>query len=202
MSIGWTQINPVLLSVFTEISLDTQRSSTGFTAEWTEGKRGFISPQQAFVPLLKVTSVVPIGEDETRRELVAGQLIETQVGNRRFTLQVQVICPEHTDERWAMAAASRIQTRINRPRILTRLDAVGVAVYSIGAAKKASFKDGGRVVSCALIDIMMGTVVNDTDDIPAGWIQYAVLTGHLQDTSGAELPAPPNWDEHEIPTIP
>lgn len=202
MSIGWTQINPVLLAVFAEISADTTRSQQGFKAEWKESSRGFINPEQSFVPLLKVTSVVPIGEDEVRRELVAGELVETLVGNRRFTLQVQIICPDHTDERWAMAAASRIQTRINRPRILARLDAVDVAVYSIGAAKKASFKDGGRVVSCALLDIMMGTVVNDTDDVPAGWIQYAILTGHLQDTSGVELPAPPNWDEHEIPTIP
>ncbi len=200
--IGWTTINPVLIEVFTEIARDTERLAEGFTAEWKEGRRGFVSPHQKLSLLLKVTTVVGVGEDETRREVVAGNLIETQVGHRRFNLQVQVICPEHTDEVWAMAATERMRTRIMRPSIVTQLLTVDVAVLRIGQATKSSFLDRGHVVSSATIDFTMATVVNDTDDVPAGWIQYAILTGHLQDTGGTELPAPPNWDEHEIPTIP
>lgn len=200
--IGWSTINPVLISVFTEIAQDTLRSAEGFKAEWKEGPRSFISPEQKIAVLLKVTSVVGYGEDETRREEVAGQVIETQVGQRRFTLQVQIICPEHTDEVWAMAATERIRTRVMRPRIQDRLLDVDVAVQRIGNATKGSFKDGRRVVSAAMLDIFMGTVVNDADPIPMNWIQYVVATGLLQGADGVQLPAPPNWLDHEIPTIP
>lgn len=202
MSIGWTDINPVLVEVFTEIARDTTNLTSGFSAEWKEGPRAFTSPQQGFSLLLKVISVSGIGEDETRREMVDDEIIETQVGQRRFTLQVQVIFPNHTDEQWAFAVTERIRTRLMRPRIIARLHAVDVAVHRVQQAVKVSFKDHGRIVSAANMDVMMGTVVNDTDDIPAGWIQYVVATGHLQDTSGDELPSPPNWTDHEIPTIP
>lgn len=200
--IGWAQIKPVLIEVFTEISRDTEQLAEGFKAEWKEGAAGFISPAQRFVPRLKITTVVGIGEDETRRELVAGKLVETQCGQRKFTLQVQIICPEHTDEQWAMAATERIRTRLFRPRILDRLLAVDVAVHRVGDAIKANFKERAHVVSAATVDVFMGTVVNDGDPIPVGIIEYVVATGHVKDADGVELPSPPNWTNHEIPEIP
>jgi hypothetical protein len=199
--IGWATINPVLIEVFTEIATDTTRDATGFEARWKEGPRAFIQPEQKADVLLKVTSVIGLGEDETRREVIEGKLYETQVGQRQFTLQVQVIVPEHTDDQWAMAVTERIRTRVRRPRHLDRLLDVDVDVRRILAAQKASFKDGGRVVSAAMLDIICGTVVNDADPIPVNWIQYVVVSGEISDGAGV-LPAPPNWLNHEIPTIP
>ena len=200
--IGWAAINPVLIEVFTEIATDTTRSADGFEARWKEGPRAFIQPEQKADVLLKVTSVVGIGEDETRYSETAGVVTASQVGQRQFTLQVQVIVPEHTDDQWAMAVTERIRTRIGRPRIIDRLLAVDVDVRRVLNAVKVSFPDRGRVVSAANVDVIMGAVVNDDDPIPVNWIQYVVATGHLKNADGVELPAPPNWLEHEIPTIP
>lgn len=201
--IGWAQIRPVLIEVFTEISADTTRSQQGFKAEWQNGRAGFISPEQKFLPRLKVVSVSGIGEDETRRETsVDGTIAEKQVGQRRFTLQVQIVCVEDTDEVWSMAATERIRTRIMRPRIVDRLASVGVDARRVGNAVKATFKDGGRVVNAANIDVFMGAVVNDADPIPVGPIDYVVATGRLKDVDGVELPHPPNWTNNEIPEIP
>ena len=201
--IGWTQIKPVLIEVFTEISRDTNQPANGFTAEWEGSPAGFIKPEQSFVPRLKVLTVSGVGEDETRREVVGGKLYETQVGQRLFTLQVQIVCPSHTDDAWAMSATERIRTRIRRPRILDRLLDVGVSVRRIGnAVKMPPFKDNGRAVNMANLDVFLGTVVNDADPIPVGVIDYVVASGHLRDSNGTELPSPPNWTNNEIPEIP
>lgn len=203
MSIGWTTINPALISVFTEIATDRNRLSEGFTAEWKEGSRGITSPEQGFSLLLKITNVAGYGEDEVRREMVSGKLIETIVGQRKFTLQVQIVCPDHTDERWAFAATERIRTRLRLSRFADALYAAEIAVQSIGRAVKATFKDRGRMVSAATMDIVFGTVASETDDIPNGWIDYVVLDSHYQETPGIDLPNPGvNYTDLEIPTIP
>src|SRR6201999_3046837 len=104
------------------------------------------------------------------------------------TLQVQIISPEHTDAFWAMAAKERIRTALRRPRIIAALDAVDVAIIEIRQAVKASFKDGGRVVSAASMDISFGTIANDVDPIPTGWVEAITYTSHFSDVDAQELP--------------
>lgn len=200
--IGWTNINPVLLATFTEIgqnlAITNQRE---FGAEWKESPRSATHTDQRFSLLLKITSVVGIGSDDTVLENVdedstdpedapyLGQMRSTQVGQRKFTLQVQIVSPEHTDAFWAMAATERIRTALCRPRIIDALDAVDVAVIEIRQALKTSFKDGGRVVSAASMDITFGTVANDVDPIPTGWIEAITYSSHFSDVDAEELPA-------------
>jgi hypothetical protein len=212
MTIRWTDICPVLVQVFTEIAADTELPATGFKAEWKEGQRGFTSDNQKLSLLLKVTSVVGIGTDETRDEYVdptstnvadrpyLGRIRSVQVGQRKFTLQVQALVPEHTDGQWAMAATERIRTRLLRPRISEKLLTVGVALIEIRPANKVSFKDNGRVVSSATMDIIFATVVNDVDPVPSGWIEAIHYTSHIEDGSGAELPVPPNVTAQLVPS--
>lgn len=198
MSIGWTDINPVLIRIFTTLATNTDQLADGFRAEWKEGKRGFTSPTQKLSLLLKVTTVAPIGEDETRYD---SSMLVAQTGQRRVTLQVQAVVPEHTDEHWAMAAMSRIQTRIRRPAVIEELLGLDVGIIDVGKAVKISFKDGGRVVSSATMDIVFSMVAYDQEDtVAAGWIQYLVMSSHLSD--GTLLAAGQQMVNVEIPDIP
>jgi len=189
--IGWSTIRPTLITVLTEIGADTTRSLQGFRAGWKDGPRGLINPAQKLELLLKVTSCVNIGEDETRREMVDGQFIETQVGQRKFVLQVQatVPVPEDPDAQNAFAALERIRTRIRRPRIIQQLLNAEIALHKCGPAIPTPYKDKGRDVDCATVDITFGTVVNDADPVPVDWIASVVITSHIQDADGTQLPA-------------
>lgn len=202
--IGWSTIRPVLIAVITEIGADTTRSQQNFTAGWKDLKRGIIHPEQRLELLLKVTSVVGIGEDETRREMVDGVFVETQVGQRKFVLQVQasVPVPADPDAQLAFAATERIRTRIRRPRIIQQLLDAEIAFHKCGPALPTPYKDGDRVVDCATLDITFGTVVNDEDPIPASWIESVVVTSHIQDTDGTQLPASLQQVAKQIPDAP
>lgn len=202
--IGWVDINPVLLEVFTEAAVDRTRLSENFTAEWKEGPVGIINDQQCQALQLKITRVAGIGEDETRQteETVDGvtTVTETQTGQRKFTLQVRATVPAHTDEQWSMATLERVRMRLRLPRILERLLDLDVSLIRIDDAIKASFKDGGRVVSAANMDVIFGAVASENDPIPMGWIQYLVISSHLKE--GTELEPPLQLVNAEVPTIP
>jgi hypothetical protein len=209
--IGWSNICPVLIDVFTTAAVDTARLSDRFAAEWKEGQRGITHDQQKLSLLLKVTSVVGIGTDEERYEYVdpsstdpadqpyLGNMRTSAVGQRKFTLQVQAIVPEHTDVQWAMAATERIRTRICRTRVTDYLIDNDISIIDIKQAVKTSFRDNGRVVSCASMDFILGTVVNDDDPIPTGWIQQITVTSDIVDVDGLTLPSPPNVEDEPIP---
>lgn len=200
--IGWSTIRPTLIEVLTEIGADTMRSRQGFNAAWKEGPRSFIHAVQKLELRLKITSIVGIGEDETRRELVDGELIETQVGQRKFILQIQATTPEFTDTVHAFQATERIRTRIGRPRIIQRLLDADIAIQRIGPALPTPFKDKGRVVDCATMELTLGTVVNDDDPVPAGWIEKIVVTSHASDVDGTQLEPPLQMVDEEISGTP
>jgi len=204
--IGWVDVNPVLLDVFAACALDRTRQAEGFKAEWKDGPRGLIHVEQRQAILLKVTSVVGLGGDETRySETIDGDVTtvrETQTGQRKVTLQIQAIVPEHTDEQWAMASMERIRMRLETPKISDQLEAVEVAVIDIGPSLPASFIDKGRLMSSATMDVVFGMVANEDDPIPANWIQYLVISSHVRDIDGTELPTGQQMVNVEVPTIP
>lgn len=152
--------------------------------------------------LLKVTSVIGIGEDETRYSEEGGVVTATQCGQRRFTLQIQAHSTEHTDDGWGIAILERIRTRIRRRSSIDRLLSVGVSIIRLEQAIDVSRKMDQRVQSIANMDVILGAVVNEDDPIPAGWIEHVVITSHTEDASGIELPTALQLNEHEIPPIP
>jgi hypothetical protein len=202
--IGWSTIRPALIEILTQISADTTRSREKYQAAWKDGPRGFIDTAQRLELLLKITSVVNIGEDETRREMIDGVFTETQVGQRKFVLQVQatVPSPEDLDSQNAFAATERIRSRIGRPRIIQRLLDAEISLHKCGAALPTPYKDKGRVVDCATVDITFGTVVNDQDPIPAHWIASVVVTSHASDVDGTQLEPPLQMVDEEISGTP
>ncbi len=204
--IGWSAINPVFLEVFAECALDRTRLAEGFKAEWADRPRSFTSPAQKLSLLIKITRVAGIGEDETRSvETTVGSVTtvsEGQTGQRKVTLQAKAIVPENTDEQWAMATMERVRMRLRKPSIIERLLDLEVSLIEIrDAITVDGVKDGSRVVSVAMMEIVFGAVANEDDPIAAGWIQYLVISSHIKD--GAELLQPSlQLVNAEVPTIP
>lgn len=201
--IGWTTINPVLLDVFRECALDTARSGDKFKAEWKDRPASFMDPAQKLALLLKVTNVAELAEDETRYDETTTGGITTvtssQTGQRKFTLQVQALVPEQTDEQWCMATLERVRMRLRRPRVLEQLLDVDVALISCGPAIPVQFKDKGRVFSSGTMDVVFGAVANEDDPISSGWIQYLVISSHVQNNDGIELPTGQQMVDVQIP---
>jgi hypothetical protein len=201
--IGWTSINPVLLDVFREAALDATRPSQNFKAEWRDQPATFIDPSQRLALRLRITSVVGIGQDDTRiGEDDDGNVIETQTGQRKFTLQVQAIAPEQTDQGWALNAIERVRTRIRSRRTVDRLLELDVDVIGCGTALPVPFKDGGRVFSSGTMDVFFGCTASEDDAVPVGWIQYLVISSHVKDIDGTLLGAGQQMVNVEVPTIP
>jgi hypothetical protein len=199
--IGWSDINPVLLDVFREAALDATRAAGKFKAEWRDQSAKFIDPDQRLAIRLRVTTVNGIGEDDTRYgEDDDGNVIATQTGQRKFTLQVQAIVPEQTDAQWAIGAVERARTRLGSPRFVDRLLELDVSVNDCGPSVNVPFKDGGRVFSSATMDVFFGCTASEDDPVLVNWIQYLVISSHLSE--GTELPARMQMVDVEVPTIP
>lgn len=208
--IGWTQINPTLIEVFTEVAIDPDLESDNFSAGWREGRRGIIHDKQNVAVYLKVTTVTGIGEDETRYELVPsdsqapadqpylGRYRTITYGHRRVNLQVEANVPEHTDVFWAMATLERIRTALSRPSVIAKLIAGGIVITSVLDSRKTTYKDHGRMVSAGLMDVRFTCVATSVDPVPVGWIEAIKLTSRL--ALGNELPAPPNVTDDLVPT--
>lgn len=196
--IRWPEIAPLLIDVIGKLAADPRVPTERFSAEWTEGKRGAIDDKQRFSVLLKLTSVVGIGWDEQRLEEVAddatakgdlpfrGKLRATIVGQRKFTLQIQVHSVERTDDMMAMVPLDRIRIGLVRESVNDRLLDADVSVIDIKQSIKANYKDGGRVVSAASMDVVFGTSFGDTDPVPIGWVAQIVYDSHVRDVDGTE----------------
>lgn len=216
--IGWSVIGPALQGIFSEIAINrlpNGRDASGddtFKAEWVDGrkpwqdgKRFIITDPRGFSVGLTITSVSAIGEDETRRTLSEDgeSVIETQVGQRKFVLQVQSLAIANgVNADWAMAITERARTRLTSRRIIDRLLAVDVSVIRCGPSTFASRRDGARMITSATMDVTLGTVVNEDDPVTAGWIGSVVITSHIQDTDGTQLPPSLQQVDDEISGTP
>lgn len=199
---NWKAINPVLIALFTELAVDQPVDGAEWKAEWREGQRGFVHPTIQQALYLKVTTCVGTGDDETRMgfDETANDLFESRCGMRRFTLQVQAVVLDHTDEIWAMQTLERIRTRLCWTRSLDALLAVNVSLVDILPAIKASKTIEKRVVSIGNMDVIFAAAVNDRDPVPIGWLERIVLSSRL--TEGGELlPSPPNVTDETIPPV-
>jgi hypothetical protein len=209
--IGWSEIAPLLKSIFTSLAIDTTRPHAKFAAEWTEGQRSAISTEQKLAILMKLTTVVGIGRDETRRRYVdpsstdpadaayLGQQRVYQVGQRRFTIQVQAHMTERTDSLMAQIPLDRIRVGLRLPRILDQLHDAEVAHIRTERSIKANYKDGQRVVSAASMDVVFGAAFTYDDPIPGNWIEQISYSSHFADTDGTELTVPPNVTDFIVP---
>lgn len=189
--IGWSTVAPALVSVMNAIAVDAALDASGFTAEWKHGQRGFTHDVQGFSLLMEVTSVVGIGEDETRYvRNESDEPVETICGNRRIVMQLTAIVPDRTDAMLAHVVLDRVRTRLMKRSSIAALIAVGVALGPVGPALKTPFKDKGRSVNAAVCSVTFQSVVNDADTVEAGWFNRVEVSSQLRNEAGDLLDSP------------
>ncbi len=205
--IPWTTLYPALLRLFGRLASNDDQS---FEAEDRDRPRKIMSDAHRFTLTVRLLSVIGLGEDEERFDLIpgnatgadrkyAGQLRPNITGQRKLVLQLECDSIENTDSGWAWTMIERVRTRMRRRTSIEALDAVEAALIRVGQGVQANFRHEGRMHSRVLLDIELGCVVNDQDPIPTGWIERVEVTGHLQDVDGTELPHPPNPTNQLIP---
>lgn len=207
--LNWSEINPALVSLITSLAVE---SPEAWRAEWRDRPLKAVDQKQKLQLTLKVTNVSAFGDDEIRYESVSesstdpadaaflGGLRENLTGQRKFTLQLQALTLENTDQLNAVAVLERVRTRLRRQRSINALHAIDVAHIRSGNVIDIATVKEGRVVPRASLDLTLGACFNDSDTVPAGWFNRIELTSHLQDTDGTELPVPPNVTDLVIPT--
>ena len=210
--IGWSAIGAELQAIFSEIA--TKRPDPGgapFQAAWVDGRRPWqdgkrftITDERGFSVGLTVTSVSGIGQDETRETLSdENELIETATGQRKFTLQMQALAiAGGVNEDFAMALTERTRTRLTSRRIVDRLLEIDVDVISCGPSVFLGHRDGQRMLTSATMDVVFGCTASEDDPIPAGWIQYLVISSHVKDLDDATLGTAQQMVNVEVPPIP
>ncbi len=194
----WTEINPVLISVFTALAANPQRSSQGFKAEFQEAPLGFINDPQNQALYLKVTALRTIGTPYVTHTEESGHVWEDVVSNVIFTLQVQAHVLERTDEHWSMATLGRIRTGLYFPSVVAQFAAVNMSVQDVLPAIKATVFYGGRSNNIANMDVLFSTVMTARDPVELGWIEKLDLTSHFQ-VEGDDIGTPPNFADELIP---
>lgn len=225
----WKQILPVLIEVFTRCAV-TQVTSPGgvhkpletppWSAEWKERSATFVHPLVKARLELQITSVVGVGNDDSRKEeldtgVVAGEaaglppeeivpsgqtdLFETVVGLRRFVVQAQAWVPENTDSWSAHHIIERLRTRMDFDSSRQSLLAVNVDFTDVGASRPMNARKDGKLWSVVSIDFTFTAGINETDPIPLGWIERIVLSSHEQHAPGNEVSASLRMIEETLP---
>jgi hypothetical protein len=198
----WATIKPALVSVFTELAFG---GAGGPSAEWFDRPRSAISPAHRFALSLKITSVAGIGPDEeryTETTFEGHPVLEAEVcGHRRVILRVEAIGTENTDSDHALHVIEQVRGRLWRRRTLDTLVAVGIGLVSAGPALDTTYKDGGRMVTRATLDVTLLVAASDVDTIKTGVIEHVELTTQIKGQDGATLPSPPNVTDDTIPPL-
>lgn len=197
--IGWSVIASTLQAIFSDIASRRATGEAPFEAKWidgrkpwADGKRLIIEDERGFTVGLTITSVSAIGEDDRSEtfDTDTAQLLETASGQRKFTLQVQSLSVANSvNSDWATAITERTRTRLNSRRVLDQLLAIDVSVINNTLPSvPLTHRDGQRIITSSTMDVVFGCTATDDDPVQAGWIQYLVISSHLSDLNGTELP--------------
>jgi hypothetical protein len=198
---------PGLQTLFKRLSLDLPAGaemSLPLPVEHKDRPRTLMSDQLKRTLAMRVLSVKGFGPDEERQSYDAStnKLATMVTGQRKIRLQLECDSADNSDTGWAWATIERIRTRLHRTSSHEALRALDASLFAVGQGIEANFRQGGRIYNRVLLEVSLGAVVNDIEIDQTGWIQYVVLTSHVNDADGTELPVPPNVTNLEIPTIP
>lgn len=146
--------------------------------------------------LLSWVSRTGVGTDGTEYVYAAdadplAEMTPTTSGNRELVVQVSVEVT--TDQRPGYNAAAlteRARTRIRWPRALAMLEAVGLALATVGPATQADYPADGRMVARSLFEVRFNAVASEADvDGRTSYIATVELDAAVERPDGTDLPA-------------
>lgn len=146
--------------------------------------------------ILSWISRTGVGQDGTRWDYAADadpleEMTPTVQGSRECVLQFAVeITANQAPGYNAAAILETARTRLSRPSSLAALEAVNLALATIGPGTQADYLgDNGRMVSRSLFELRLNGHASEAD--PAGRTAYVatvVATGEVEQIDGTTLP--------------
>lgn len=202
--IDWPQVKPELIALFSALAVPP-KGSQPFQAQWRN--RALVSTSDVYKAdlFLRITSVVGIGNDDTRRRVLrdtGGNVTSVEhsvTGPRRIIMRVEAHSTVDTDSESASNMLERIRTGLRVQSSTEALQSVKLSVTKIGAALDVPYVKNGHSVPRVAMDVTLVGVANYIDTIPGGWFEKIELTSHLRGENNVELPPPGNVVAKQIP---
>ena len=209
--IDWSEVAPALRTLIS--SLATASPATpSFEGRWADKKAEFVHPGVQRELVLRIMRVRDVYADQlyetvtvTPDDVEAFQVLEERVyGMKEFVLEVRVDSYEHSEDesRWSWSMAERIRTGLHFERANTALQAVNVALVSIGDARPFTFNHDKRVINCAIFEVTMNAAFTIADPVPTNWFERVVLTSEIRNPADVLLTSPPNITNVMVPPRP
>lgn len=146
--------------------------------------------------ILSWISRAGVGQDGTRWDYAADadpllEMTPTVQGSRECSLQFAVeITADQRSGYNAAAILETARTRLSRPSSLAALEAVDLALATVGPGTQADYPDvNGRMVSRSLCEISMNAHASESDpDGRTAHITTIGATASIEGASGTDLP--------------
>ncbi len=145
--------------------------------------------------LLSEVSLTEVGADASAWTYASNadpllEMTPTAWGGRLWTVQVSVEVHDQRAATSARAVAQEAALRASWPRSRALLSAAGCALASVGAPRPADYRVDGRMVSRALFELRLNTVVSAADAAGAtSYIASVSATATVVDPAGTALPS-------------
>lgn len=150
--------------------------------------------------ILRANAVNTVGVDETRYQNSTNPLDDmqaTRVGQRDFTLTVQIESQDQDPPGWARTLIDRVRALIQTADLVQLFASVGIAVSRFLGTQHFDYLASGRMVSASIMDIKMlgAEMITDATVGAGGWINE-VLTAStpISGPDGQPLPSQINLD--------
>ena len=151
---------------------------------------------EGLLVLLSEVSLASRGADATEWSWASHadplqEFTPTAGGSRVWTVQVAVEVHDQRAATSARAVAQQAALRATWPRARAILSAVGLALASTGAITRADYRSDGRLVSRALFELSLNTIVLEADTAGrTSRIATLSATGSARDPGGTLVPSP------------
>lgn len=177
--------------------------ATGVTSViWAEDKAPLVDRPYGE---LRLRTSRGVGTDEIRREVDATQslgkeLVRTVSGHRILTLVCKVRSRDNRPSRAAMPYLERARTSLAKLSTIGLFQTAELAIIGAEPLVELPGLFQGRMESLASMDVLLSSVVNETDPREqGGYIDKVEYTSIFRNVDGEPLPDSLQLDEEEMP---
>jgi hypothetical protein len=175
MSFTWKQKKAALRSVFAGVLKLDRVNSAVLLADGTfegadseaiqwENERGASRPTRGIWCDLRLSQIIPIGQDEIRYDydIATDRLLPTYGGPRRFSVMVILGADDQSDYEAVGDVAGRLRTRLMREEFIDELVDTDLGLTRIGQTLNVDYEDDGVMYSQSMTEVFFET--NEQDE--------------------------------------
>lgn len=147
------------------------------------------------VVILSWVSRASVGQDGLRWDYAAAddpldEMTPTVQGSREARLQFAVeVIADQRPGRSAAALAEHARTRLSRPSSRAALEAVGLALATVGPATQADYPGDQRMVSRSLFEVLLNGHASEADTgSRTSYVATVVTVAAIRGVDGVTLP--------------